>query len=130
MQRHVSIRIRLVIRFVWILGKVGIWIAETRINATAGTNRAWCAKKSVNPHDSDHNTEIPLDKNWTWSTTGYGLVSKSHDEIIELCGTAGLSAIEGAVTLFDGLGDSDLQAVGDKYRRAGIKIGVLGEICG
>ena len=63
-----------------------------------------------------------MQKKWSWSTTGYGLVSKSHDEIIELCKTAGFSAIEGAVPLFDGLGDSELQILGDRYHNAGIEI--------
>ncbi len=63
-----------------------------------------------------------MQKTWTWSTTGHGLTEKSHDEIIELCGVAGLAGIEGAVPLFEGLRESELEAVGAKYRDAGIKI--------
>lgn len=63
-----------------------------------------------------------MQKTWTWSTTGYGLTSKSHDEIIELCHTAGLAGIEGAMPLFEGLRESELEAVGGDYRKAGIKI--------
>lgn len=63
-----------------------------------------------------------MQKTWTWSTTGYGLTSKSHDEIIELCQAAGLTGIEGAPPLFDGLRDAELEAVGAQYREAGIKI--------
>ena len=63
-----------------------------------------------------------MQKTWTWSTTGYALANKSHDEIIELCGAAGLAGIEGAVPLFEGLSDTELEAVGAKYRDAAIKI--------
>lgn len=63
-----------------------------------------------------------MKKKWTWSTTGYGFVGKSHDDIIKLCNTAGLSSIEGAPPLFEGIDDKDLQAIGTKYREAGIKI--------
>ena len=61
-------------------------------------------------------------KTWTWSTTGHGLTNKSHAEIIDLCGVAGLAGIEGAVPLFEGLSEAELEAVAAKYRDAGIKI--------
>ncbi|AWT58859.1 MAG: endonuclease 4 [Candidatus Moanabacter tarae] len=63
-----------------------------------------------------------MGKNWKWATTGFGLTSKTHDQIIELCGVAGLDGIEGTVPLFKGLNDSQLGAVAIKYQNAGIKI--------
>jgi len=35
-----------------------------------------------------------MQKTWTWSTTGYGLISKSNDDIIALCHAAGLAGIK------------------------------------
>ena len=61
-------------------------------------------------------------KTWTWSTTGYGFTGKSHEEIIDLCHTAGLAGMEGAPPLFNGMSDAELEAVGAQYRDAGIKI--------
>ena len=63
-----------------------------------------------------------MEKTWTWSTTGSNLTNKTHDQIIELCGVAGLAGIEGAIPLFEGLSDSELEAVAAKYRDAEIKI--------
>jgi len=62
-----------------------------------------------------------MQKTWTWSTTGYGLTSKSHDEIIELCQAAGLGGIEGA----PGHGLVDWNTV---FRRAA-EIGFSGCMC-
>ena len=63
-----------------------------------------------------------MKKTWTWSTTGSQLFRKSHHEIIELCAAAGLSGIEGTVTLFDGSDSTELEAVGASYRDAGLQI--------
>ena len=61
-------------------------------------------------------------KTWTWSTTGQRLVSKSHDEVIDLCREAGLAGIEGAPDQFENLRDAQLEAVGTRYREAGVGI--------
>ncbi len=63
-----------------------------------------------------------MQKRWTWTTTGYGLAEKSHDEIIETCRFAGLAGIEGSPPLFEGIAESELQAIGDRYRSAGLCI--------
>ena len=63
-----------------------------------------------------------LQKTWMWSTTGHELISKSHDEIIELCHDAGLAGIEGAPPQFEGLRDKELEAFGTLYREAGVRI--------
>ena len=63
-----------------------------------------------------------MQKSWTWSTTGLLLTKKSHEEIIEICQAAGLAGIEGGAPLFDGLRDSELEAIGEKYRDAGLQI--------
>lgn len=59
---------------------------------------------------------------WTWSTTGHELVSWSHDRIIALCRDAGLAGIEGVAAQFEHLRDDELEAVGARYRAAGVGI--------
>lgn len=63
-----------------------------------------------------------MQKGWTWTTTGYGLAEKSHDEIIDTCRFAGLAGIEGATPLFEGKTEAELQAIGGSYRSAGLCI--------
>lgn len=63
-----------------------------------------------------------MQKRWKWTTTGYGLADKSHNEIIETCRFAGLAGIEGSPPLFEGIAESELQAIGDGYRSAGLCI--------
>lgn len=63
-----------------------------------------------------------MQKTWTWSTTGYGFTGKPHDEIIRLCHAAGLAGIEGAPPLFEGMNDGELEALGTRYRDAGLMI--------
>ena len=59
---------------------------------------------------------------WTWSTTGYSFAGKSHGETHEICKAAGLAGIEGAPPLFEGKTDTELSAVGQAYRDAGLFI--------
>lgn len=61
-------------------------------------------------------------KAWTWTTTGYTLAGKSHDEIVETCRFAGLAGIEGSPPLFEGNSETELQLLGDSYRDAGLCI--------
>ncbi len=63
-----------------------------------------------------------MQKRWKWTTTGYGLADKSHNEIIETCRFAGLAGIEGSPPQFEGNSESELQAIGDTYRSAGLRI--------
>ena len=62
-----------------------------------------------------------LRKTWTWSATG-GFIAKPHDEVIALCREAGLSGIEGAPGQFEHFRDAELEAVGNRYREAGVGI--------
>ncbi len=59
---------------------------------------------------------------WTWSTTGYGFRTAAFDSIREICQTAGLAGIEGVPPLFDGKTDTELEAIGQTYRDAGVNI--------
>ena len=61
-------------------------------------------------------------KAWTWTTTGYTLAGKSHDEIVETCRFAGLAGIEGSPPLFEGKTETELQVLGASYRDAGLCI--------
>lgn len=63
-----------------------------------------------------------MKKTWTWSVTAYGLLSVSHDDIIAMCRSAGLAGIEGGPPLFEGMSDNELEALGAKYREAGLQI--------
>lgn len=63
-----------------------------------------------------------MQKNWIWSTTGHGFDSKTHDEVIALCRGSGLAGLEGAPGQFEGLRDDELEAVGARYREAGVRI--------
>ena len=63
-----------------------------------------------------------MPKTWTWSTSGSQLFRKSHDEIIQLCQSSGLSGIEGTVTLFDGSSDVELESLGTRYGEAGLRV--------
>ncbi len=62
-----------------------------------------------------------MEKNWKWATSGSSLITRSHDEIIEMCQAAGLAGIEGTVTLFDG-SSTELEALGGRYGDAGLQI--------
>ncbi len=61
-------------------------------------------------------------KKWSWSTTGFGLTGKAHEEICAICCHAGLAGIEGAAPLFEHLSPARAEAVGHMYRDAGLRI--------
>ena len=62
-----------------------------------------------------------MQKTWVWSTTGFTLVGKSHEEIQQLCRGAGLAGIEASVELFPTTSEAELEAIGASYREAGLK---------
>lgn len=57
---------------------------------------------------------------WTWTTTGYSFVGKSHDEICETCQHAGLAGVEAALELFPRETDAELETVAARFREAGL----------
>ncbi len=59
---------------------------------------------------------------WSWSTSGFGLTAKSHNEIIDLCRKAGLSGIEGVAPLFEGRDEAEIHAIVEQYREVGLRI--------
>jgi sugar phosphate isomerase/epimerase len=59
---------------------------------------------------------------WTYSTTGYQLVGKTHEEICQLCLAAGLAGIEGVPPLFAELRSNEIDAVATLYKTQGLKI--------
>lgn len=63
-----------------------------------------------------------MEKTWTWSVPVTYMGGKAHDEIRQICKNAGLAGIEGISGLFDGHCEAELEAIGDDYRRAGLKI--------
>ena len=63
-----------------------------------------------------------MQKSWTWSTTGYGFASKSPDDIIAICHTAGLDGVEAVPPFLDGLRDAEVEALGEKYRNAAVTL--------
>lgn len=63
-----------------------------------------------------------MHKTWSWSTTGYSFVGKSHDAICEICRTAGLAGIEGVPELFEDKTGAELEAIGEQYRAMGLTI--------
>jgi sugar phosphate isomerase/epimerase len=66
--------------------------------------------------------ETVMQKTWTWSTTGYSLVRRTPDEIIDLCVRAGLRGIEAAPTLFAEVGESEQQRIAARFGDAGVVI--------
>ena len=63
-----------------------------------------------------------MQRTWTWSTTGYSFVNKPHEEIHRICQSAGLAGIEGARELFPTETEAELEAIGARYRAAGLQI--------
>ncbi len=59
---------------------------------------------------------------WSWSTTGYGLTGKTHEEIRALCQGAGLAGIEGVPPLFEGRSEGEVQGIAKQYAAEGLKI--------
>lgn len=62
-----------------------------------------------------------MQKSWSWSTTGYSFLYKTHAEIIEICRRAGLAGIEGAMNMFREESAAELEAVAREYRDAGLR---------
>jgi sugar phosphate isomerase/epimerase len=63
-----------------------------------------------------------MHKTWSWSTTGYTFLGKTHEQIHGLCLQAGLAGIEAAVEMFPTETLSELEAIGRQYRQAGLRI--------
>ena len=59
---------------------------------------------------------------WSWSTTGYGFASKTTEEIIALCGHAGLGGVEAVTPFLQGLRDNEIEAMGKQFREGGVQI--------
>jgi sugar phosphate isomerase/epimerase len=59
---------------------------------------------------------------WSFSTTGYTFVGKSHDYIREVCRATGFSGIQGVDMLFADCSESDLVSIRDDYADAGLSI--------
>lgn len=64
----------------------------------------------------------PMSSPWSFSTTGYQLTGKTHEEICRLCTDSGLAGIEGVPPLFDGKSAKEISEVADLYRSHGLKI--------
>ena len=62
-----------------------------------------------------------MQKTWGWSTTGFTLVGKSHEEIQRICLGAGLDGIEASVELFPTTSEAELETIGAGYREAGLQ---------
>jgi sugar phosphate isomerase/epimerase len=60
--------------------------------------------------------------NLSWLVSGYFVGDSSIGEIREMCKAAGFAGIEGAPHLFDGKTDSELEAIRDEFRAAGLPI--------
>lgn len=58
--------------------------------------------------------------NWSWSTTGYGLLGKPHEQIRALCRHAGLGGIEGAAEMFPNETPADLERIASAYAADGL----------
>ena len=63
-----------------------------------------------------------MTKTWTWSMTGYQFEGKSHQEIQDICVTAGFSGIECVPPLLQGCTTEEIQTIGGSYRNAGLVI--------
>lgn len=61
-------------------------------------------------------------KKWSWLASGYIVGESSFSEIREMCKAAGYAGIEGAPPLFDGKTDSELEAIRDEFKAAGLAI--------
>ena len=58
---------------------------------------------------------------WTWTTTGFGLLGKSHEQIRSLCQYAGLSGIEGAPEMFATASQQELERIAAEYEAEGLR---------
>lgn len=64
-----------------------------------------------------------MEKKWKWAACGYDLLGyQSTEEIIELCKYAGINAIEMNSIFINEKGEKEIEAMGEKYKRAGIEI--------
>ena len=63
-----------------------------------------------------------MQKTWSWSVTGYQVADRSPEQVFEICNDAGLSGIEGAPPILEGLRDPEIEALGRQYREAGLTI--------
>ena len=52
-----------------------------------------------------------MEKTWTWTTTGYSFVDKSHDEISQICRHAGRSGAEAAHEVFPSETDAEAEHI-------------------
>ncbi|MEC7843247.1 MAG: sugar phosphate isomerase/epimerase family protein [Candidatus Latescibacterota bacterium] len=62
-----------------------------------------------------------MEKTWTWTTTGYSFVGKSHDEISQICRHAGLSGFEAADEVFPSETDAELESARARFAEAGLR---------
>jgi sugar phosphate isomerase/epimerase len=61
-----------------------------------------------------------MQKTWTWTTTGYSFVGKSHDEILQTCQHADLAGVEAALEVFPTETDAELERVAARFAEAGL----------
>jgi len=61
-----------------------------------------------------------MQKPWSWATTGYTFVGRSHEEIRATCAQAGLSGLEAVAELVGDGADAELEALAAEYRAAGL----------
>ena len=59
---------------------------------------------------------------WSYTTTGYSFIGKSAEQIRDICRAAGLSGIEGAPPLLEGLSDAEIESYRRVFEDAGLKI--------
>jgi len=59
---------------------------------------------------------------WTYSTTGFQLIGKTHEAICHLCQGAGLAGIEGAPPLFQSMTRAEIEKTAALYKQSDLKI--------
>lgn len=59
---------------------------------------------------------------WSYTTTGYNFTGKSAEEIRDICLAAGLSGIEGAPPLLEGLTDAEIESYRRVFEDAGLQV--------
>ena len=63
-----------------------------------------------------------MQRAWSWSTACHPFIGKPHEQIQELCRSAGLAGIEGWTEFFPNETEAEIEAIGAAYRRAGVPV--------